>query len=162
MLRRRSVTCLIQSLIIHASPPRCSIPRWMSLCLHFVSRLRRTEACSAPAAEPQPLGRRAWARAKQLRWRERKRGSNESSPSLQAAVINQINYGAATLWNPQRGNEVIRRRSQLNTQWVNEIINYLMIYSGFMLTAPLQAPPTTTTHLHQPPLPQRAFVLIES
>lgn len=53
---------------------------------------------------------------------------NERSPSLQEPDINQTNYGATTVSNPRRGNEMIRGRSQLNTERVNENINYLMIY----------------------------------
>ena len=56
-----------------------------------------------------------------------RRGRSERSPSLQEAGINQTNYGAAIVLNPWRGNEMIRGRSQLNREQVNENINYLMI-----------------------------------
>lgn len=63
------------------------------------------------------------------------RRRSERSPSLQGPDINQTNYGATTISNPWRGNEMIRGRSQLNTERVNENINYLMIYweSGALL-----------------------------
>ena len=51
-----------------------------------------------------------------------------SPPSLPGLEINQTNYGATKVLNPWRGNEMITARSQLNTERVNENINYLMIY----------------------------------
>ena len=60
--------------------------------------------------------------------REKEEESNERAPSSQGPDINQINYGATTVSNPWRGNEMIRGRSQLNAERVNEIINYQMIY----------------------------------
>lgn len=41
---------------------------------------------------------------------------NKPSPSLQGLDINQTNYGATAVLNPSRGNEMIRGRSQLNTE----------------------------------------------
>lgn len=83
---------------------------------------------------------------------KKKRGRTERSPSLRWQDINQTNYGAAAVSNPWRENEMIRGRLQLNTERVNENINYLMIYcnSGHLSPEP---PPTPsplkppTTHL---------------
>lgn len=46
----------------------------------------------------------------------------ERSPSLQRPDINQTNYGATTVSNPCRENEMIRGRSQLNTEQVMKIL----------------------------------------
>lgn len=51
---------------------------------------------------------------------DRQEGSDESSPSFQGLDINQINYGAATVSQPWRGNEMIRGN---DAERVNEIIN---------------------------------------
>lgn len=91
---------------------------------------------------------RVWA---QLQRSAQLRGRSERSPSLQGPDINQTNYCATTGSNPWRGNEMFRGRSQLNTEGVNENINYLMIY--WVSGAPLPLQPLS--------LPQRAFVLIE-
>lgn len=81
----------------------------------------------------------------------RERGRNEHSPSLQGLDINQTNYGATTVSNPWRGNEMIRARSQLNTERVNENINYLMIYgeSGAPTPTPQPTAPPTKTPYHR-------------
>lgn len=71
-------------------------------------------------------------------WQE---GSDESSPSLQEPYINQINYGAATVSQLWRGNEMIRGN---DAERVNEIINYLVIYWESVARA--RAPPNTSTH----------------
>lgn len=80
------------------------------------------------------------------------RGWSERSPSLQEADINQTNYGVTTVSNPWRENEMIRGRSQLNRERVNENINYLMIY---------RERPTPHQSPSQSPPPHGAFVLIE-
>lgn len=69
----------------------------------------------------------------------------EAASSLQGLDINQTNYGATAVLKPRRGNEMIRGRSQLNTEWVNEYINYLMIYWECGAPPTPDTPPTTTT-----------------
>lgn len=80
--------------------------------------------------------------------RRREEERNERSPSLQGPDINQTNYGATTVSNPWRGNEMIGGRSQLNAERVNENINYLMIYweCGVPTPTPTHLSPSQTPY----------------
>lgn len=83
----------------------------------------------------------------------RQEGSDESSPSLQGPYINQINYGAATVSQPWRGNEMIRGN---DAERVNEIINCLVIY--WKSVAQARAPPNTSTHFSSQTSPTTASI----
>lgn len=119
--------------VLHASP--YSIPQrpW---CEYFTHRV--SVSCSRAVSIHRGLFLSPSAALRiyrTLEERERSGGAqqteeerNERSPSLQGPDINQTNYGATTVSNPWRGNEMIRGRSQLNTERVNENINYLMMY----------------------------------
>lgn len=133
---------MLQSLISHASSLCYTLALTPSLKDHGVNPLQTTSLIHR-----DPLLSRSTALRISRTQEECERSScarvkegesNEASPSLQGPDINHINYGAATVSNPWRGNEKIRGRSQLNTEQVNEIINYLIIYweSGGPTTAP--------------------------
>lgn len=127
--------------LLHPSKTVVWIFHKLCLCFLFMSRLNTqrpipfTEHCPAYLSDIRSSG----ARQEEV-------GRNECSPSLQGPDINQTNYGATTVSNPWRGNEMIGGRSQLNTERVNENINYLMIYweSG---VPPFPPPPP---YLHLP------------
>ncbi len=87
---------------------------------------------------------------------KRKRRGMSTLLHYRGQDINQTNYGATTVSNPWRGNEMIGGRLKHNQEPVNENINYLMIYWESGLPPTLYSPPP----LSNPP-PQRAFVLIE-
>lgn len=145
--------------LLHTSPYYIPQRSW---CEFFINRV--SVSCSWAASIHRGLFV-PWRTARCVYWAleelsssalENEEERNEPSPSLQGLHINQTNYETATVLNPWRGNEMIRGRSQLNTERVNENINYLMIYweSG----TPLSPPQSLTLSNH---LPQRAFVLIE-
>lgn len=82
-----------------------------------------------PFTEPGPVYLSDITRARVAQRCSANGGGKERALSfITGPGINQTNYGAATVSNPWRGNEMIGGGSQLNTEWVNENINYLMIY----------------------------------
>lgn len=83
----------------------------------------------------------------------REEGSDESSPSLQALDVNQINYVAATVSQLRRGNEMIRGN---DAEQVNEIINYPVIYWESLALARTQA--NTFTHFSSQTSPTAARI----
>lgn len=118
-------------------------------CLHFMSRLRRhrlSPVMGQSRAYLSDVGKSAGRAAAAAREKEREEVMR-ALLHYGGQVINQVNYGATTVSNSRRGNEMIRGRSQLNTERVNEIINYLVIYSGAAPPPPhisrLLKPPTT-------------------
>lgn len=139
--------------VLHTGPS--SIPQ-RSSCEFFINHV--SVSCSWAVSIhrglllPCPARRIYWtARAGRAAAARRRRERGKGASALlhyNKSDINQTNYVAATVSNPWRGNEMIRGRSQLNRERVNENINYLMIYWGSggphppPISLPLR-PPTT-------------------
>lgn len=108
--------------------------------------------CSWPFSRGRLLSQRAASNSGGAA-ENKQEGSDESSPSLQGTYINQINYGAATVSQPWRGNEMIRGNE---AEQVNEIINCLVIY--WKSVARARAPPNTSTHFSSQTSPTTASI----
>lgn len=127
--------CMFQSFISHVSLPwntqqSLKDPVWIfhkpCLCFLFMSCLNTLRPIASRLNQVNLLDVRRVREQRQHT--AARRGRRECSSSLQKAHINQTNYRATTVLNPWKGNEMIRGRSLLNREWVNENINYLMIY----------------------------------